>query len=663
MQTKKDGIDNMGYQGDVNPAFELESKTDLSKRSGDEAEEPEKRQAWGGQLEFILTCVGYAVGLGNVWRFPYLCYKNGGGAFLIPYVIMLAFVGLPLFFLELSFGQFTSQGPLSVWAVNPLFKGLGYSMVMVSLLIGLYYNVIIAWCIYFFFASMRYPLPWTSCDRANWATERCLDSSEPTGNVSNITTTMSTLTTAAPIDPTFNRTTPTEEYFYINVLGLTSGLDNMGGVRWQLALCLLAAWLIVFLVLIKGISSLGKVVYFTSIFPYVLLTALLIRGCLLPGAGEGIRFYLQPNITRLADAEVWSDAAVQIFYSLSACSGGLIAMASYNKFSNNCLRDSLIVPLINCGTSIYSGFVIFSVLGFMAERRGVSVDRVATSGPGLVFVVYPEGLAQMPGTTVWAILFFFMMMCLGFSSEFSIIECVFSAFSDEFPQLLRRNKWAPIIFRGICCACFFLIGLPMVTGGGFYLFNIVDSYTGGFPLLFVGLFELIALVWIYGYHKFKDDIEIMLGKRQLIYFHITWRYIAPLLLLAVIVFRSIQYKTQTLDTIYGLYRYPPGGTALGWLIVTFAIIWIPLFFIGTFCVKGGGMFCWKSMQATKNWRPRDRSDREGTKYDDSLHQDVSTISSGHINSNGTVPPTYEEVESATDYYSEKPNTYATLQQE
>lgn len=111
-----------------------------------------------------------------------------------------------------------------------------------------------------------------------------------------------------------------------------------------------------------------------------MLTVLFIRGVTLPGASVGIEYYLKPDFERLLDPHVWSDAATQIFYSLSACTGGLIAMASYNKFSNNCFRDSVIVCLINCGTSVFAGLVIFSVLGFMATEKGVDVKNVADGG-------------------------------------------------------------------------------------------------------------------------------------------------------------------------------------------------------------------------------------------------------------------------------------------
>jgi len=146
----------------------------------------DERGAWGNQLEFILTCVGYAVGLGNVWRFPYLCYTHGGGAFLVPYVIMLLGVGLPIFFFELSFGQFASLGPITIWEISPLFKGIGFAMVSVSWLIGLSYIIVITWAVYYFCASMTTDLPFADCEN-HWNTERCITASDILGLNQNTT--------------------------------------------------------------------------------------------------------------------------------------------------------------------------------------------------------------------------------------------------------------------------------------------------------------------------------------------------------------------------------------------------------------------------------------------------------------------------------------------
>nr|WLN44356.1 ORPHAN1 [Sinonovacula rivularis] len=597
----------------------------------------EKRVNWGSQIEFILTLVGFAVGLGNVWRFPYLCYKNGGGAFLVPYFISLFVMGIPLFYLELAFGQFASLGPLKIWIINPAMKGLGYAMVIVSALIAIYYNVIIAVAIYYFFASMTSELPWSLCN-IDWASCNCRDS---------------TMNKTDPDPWNFSRPecagrtdynvsdakSPSDEYFNRKVLQLTSGLGETGGMSWQLSLCLLACWTVVFLVLTKGVKSLGKVVYVMATFPYILLTAMLIRGVTLPNASTGIHFYLTPNVSKLAEAEVWSDAAVQIFFSLSACSGGLIAMASYNGFNNNVLRDAFLVPIINCGTSFYAGFVIFSTLGFMAGKNGVEVKDVVAKGPGLAFVAYPEALSQMPVAPLWAILFFLMMMMLGFSSSFSIVETVLTGLLDEFP-ILRRSKKNTILFRLAACVSGFLLGLPMVTGCGFYLLDLVDNACSGFPLLFVGLFETIAIIFIYGYTKFRKDIEMMLGYSSVIktftsisfyFFAPMWCLVTPLCLLAVIIFRGIQYQTLHFESPT---VYPEWADALWWLVTLFPILSIFVWFLVYLCYKGCCNVLVQANSPDESWGPgleENRTGRYATKNSDQTLNVIPSLTDGKVN--------------------------------
>ncbi|ESO99865.1 hypothetical protein LOTGIDRAFT_141413, partial [Lottia gigantea] len=430
---------------------------------------PERAQ-WGRQLEFIFTLVGYAVGLGNVWRFPYLCFKNGGGAFLIPYIICLVTLGIPIFGIEVAFGQYGGKGPISIWDhSSPAFKGLGMAGILVSGIICIYYDIIIAWGLYYLFASMTNKLPWEDC---NDCACKLYSSNNSLTNITWLNSSDLNCTKSA-------------------------GIGDWGILKWDLSLCNLLSWCIVFFVLSKGIQSLGKVVYVTATFPYVLLTILLIRGCLLEGAIDGIKFYLTPDLSRLTDATVWSDAAVQIFFSLSACQGGLMAMASYNKFTNNVLRDAIMIPIINCCTSFYAGFVVFSVLGYMAHERGLPVANVTQGGPGLAFVVYPEALTKMPISPLWSILFFLMLCTLGFSSQFSTAETFMTGFIDEFPGLLNTGK-RRVLFRACVCGAGFLLGLPMLTQGGSYLLDLVDAYILGFPTLFVGLLETVVICWVYG---------------------------------------------------------------------------------------------------------------------------------------------------------------------
>nr|XP_011714315.1 sodium-dependent proline transporter isoform X3 [Macaca nemestrina] len=250
------------------------------------------RGNWTGKLDFLLSCIGYCVGLGNVWRFPYRAYTNGGGAFLVPYFLMLAICGIPLFFLELSLGQFSSLGPLAVWKISPLFKGAGAAMLLIVGLVAVYYNMIIAYVLFYLFASLTSDLPWEHCGNW-WNTELCLEhrgSKDGNGALPlNLTCTVS----------------PSEEYWSRYVLHIqgSQGIGSPGEIRWNLCLCLLLAWVIVFLCILKGVKSSGKVVYFTATFPYLILLMLLVRGVTLPGAWKGIQFYLTPQFHHLLSSK------------------------------------------------------------------------------------------------------------------------------------------------------------------------------------------------------------------------------------------------------------------------------------------------------------------------------------------------------------------------
>ncbi|XP_046543832.1 sodium- and chloride-dependent glycine transporter 2-like [Haliotis rubra] len=549
-------------------------------------EEPAERAQWGRQLEFIFTLIGYAVGLGNIWRFPYLCYKNGGGAFLIPYIICLIFIGIPIFGLEVAFGQFGGKGPISIWYINPAMKGIGYAGVLVSVVISIYYDVIIAWGLYYFFASMTDEVPWSKCSQCE-----CLNFGK------NVTPGYDNATGINCTGWTGDPKSSSEIYYKEVVLQQTASIAETGEINWQVMLCNLLAWLIVLIVLARGIKSLGKVVYFTATFPYILLTVLLIRGAMLDGAIDGVTFYLTPKWDRLADATVWSDAAVQIFFSLSACQGGLVAMSSYNRFSNNVLRDSIMIPVINCLTSFYAGFVVFSTLGYMANIRGVPVANVTTGGTGLAFIAYPEALSNMPITPLWSILFFLMLCTLGFSSQFSIVETIMTAMIDEFPQYISTTK-RKLLFRSCVCLGAFLLGLPIVTQSGPYLLDLVDSYILGFPTLFIALFELIAISYIYGYSSFAKDVEAMVGRKPYIYFTVCWLVISPLLILGVIVFKGIQYEPLTAK------GEPVFAEVIGWFIAMSPVAIIVIAFLWYTCPSGLWQRLLELNMHTDEWRQR-----------------------------------------------------------
>ncbi|XP_060037070.1 sodium-dependent proline transporter isoform X4 [Erinaceus europaeus] len=407
------------------------------------------RGNWTGKLDFLLSCIGYCVGLGNVWRFPYRAYTNGGGAFLVPYFLMLAICGIPLFFLELSLGQFSSLGPLAVWKISPLFKGAGAAMLLIVGLVAIYYNMIIAYVLFYLFASLTSDLPWEHCGNW-WNTDLCREHRGPKDH------------NGTPALNLSGTVSPSEEYWSRYVLHIqgSRGIGSPGEIRWNLCLCLLLAWVIVFLCILKGVKSSGKVVYFTATFPYLILLMLLVRGVTLPGAWKGIQFYLTPQFHHLLSSKVWIEAALQIFYSLGVGFGGLLTFASYNTFHQNIYRDTFIVTLGNAITSILAGFAIFSVLGYMSQELDVPVDQVAKAGPGLAFVVYPQAMTMLPLAPFWSFLFFFMLLTLGLDSQFAFLETIVTSVTDEFPYYLRPKK---AVFSGLICVAMYLMGLVLTT--------------------------------------------------------------------------------------------------------------------------------------------------------------------------------------------------------
>ncbi|XP_076464972.1 sodium- and chloride-dependent neutral and basic amino acid transporter B(0+)-like isoform X2 [Babylonia areolata] len=627
------------------------------RESGDENEE---RGNWGSKLDFLLSCLGYAVGLGNVWRFPFLAYDNGGGAFFIPYVIMLLLVGMPIFFLELSLGQFSSSGPATCWRFAPIFTGIGAGMVIVSALVCIYYNMIIGWGVYYLFASFTSDLPWETC-KPEWASPTCRDFL-PLMDKINCTDTYGWdasvdgacyNSTAGKMTALWNatlaklegikRTLPTEDYLRNDVLGIGkpgAGLDNMGPVKWELVLCYLAGWIFVCLTLSKGVKSSGKVVYVTATFPYLVLIILLIRGVLLDGYYKGIDFYISPDLSILKNAKVWKEAANQIFFSLSASWGGLIALSSYNKFHNDVFRDAVLVSVGNCLTSVFAGFVIFSYLGFLATELNEPVGDVASGGTTLAFVVYPFAVTKMPVSTLWAILFFIMLITLGVDSQFVLVETVTTSFMDVFP---KTRKFKFCVVMGFCFV-FFLLGLTLTTEGGLDMLDLMDAYAGGWNVLIIAICECIAIAWVYGVKRFLMDIETMIGVKVCgclpwivfkYWWALCWTFVTPALVVFVTLFSWVDY--QRVD------KLPKWADALGWLMtlsVIFAIIITAIVKI----VMAPGSFREKIravVNPTRDWGPALPKHRAlVTKYVPDLVVDPHEDTDGNASPNSYQIPSY-----------------------
>ncbi|KAM3614300.1 uncharacterized protein V6R79_012421 [Siganus canaliculatus] len=517
-----------------------------------------ERPKWDNKAQYLLTCIGFAVGLGNVWRFPYLCQVYGGGAFLIPYAIALVLEGLPLLHLELAIGQRVRMGSVGVWnSISPYMGGLGIASMAVSFLIGLFYNMILAWILWYFFNSFQNPLPWRDCPL----------NSNHTGYLSEC-----------------EKCTSVNYFWYHETLNITPNIETSGPLEWWLVLCLASAWLILYVCFIRGIETIGKAIYITVTFPYLVLTIFLVRALTLSGATDGLIYLFTPNWETLKNPTVWLDAATQIFFSLSLAFGGLIAFSSYNAQKNNCERDTLIVGLVNSFTSLYASIPIFAILGFKANENynscingnilaltnafnigdenitlenydewlnhlnATSPSEVeslnletcdlqtfldqSASGTGLAFIVFTEAVINMPASQLWAVLFFTMLFSLGLSSMFGNLQGVLTPLLDlqVFPAWIPKE-----IITGLLCLIGFVASLIFALGSGNYWLEIFNNYVGSIPLLIIAFFEIVSVSYIYGINRFSDDIEWMTGRRPNLYWQATWRVISPLMLLVVFV--------------------------------------------------------------------------------------------------------------------------------
>lgn len=586
-------------------------QTSLQENSTDTSESttlksPERGQ-WSTKFDFILSCVGFAVGLGNIWRFPYLCYKNGGGAFLIPYFIILVTCGVPVFLLELSLGQYMSIGSIGAWgALSPAFTGIAIASFAAIFYLNIYYIIILAWDVYYLYMSFTTKLPWASCDNP-WNTDRCFNGTAGTNTTTMLNMSselnmtggnLSEFSNASLYENTTGKSVDSViEFWERKVLHISSGIDEPGSIVWELALSLFIVWVLIYFIVWKGVKWSGKIVYFSALFPYLILTILLIRGVTLEGASEGIKFYVKPDFSRLGDVQVWIDGGTQIFFSYAVAIGAMITLGSYNKFHNNVFRHCLIISGINSMTSLYGGVAVFSVLGFMAHEQNVSVADVAQSGPGLVFITYPKAVTQMPGSPIWAVLFFLMILVLGIDSQFVGVEGFLTPVYDLFPRTLYKPK-NKMLFSAAYCIISFLLGLCMVTEGGMYIFQLFDYYgASGLVLLWICLFESLVIGWVFGAEKFVDAIELMTGNRIPIWFALCWKFLSPAVTIGMLLFMFIDFTPLKYNNTY---EYPDAAQALGMCMALGSMCCIPVVFAyHIFKTKGTFKQRWEQITSPK----------------------------------------------------------------
>lgn len=469
----------------------------------------EQRDQWGGKLGFILAAIGSAIGLGNIWRYPYIAYENGGGAFLLPYFIALVTAGIPVLILEYALGHKSrSAAPFAFRSISRRWEWLGWWQIGVSFVIMTYYIVIIGWVLSYCYYSFG----------TQWGS-----------------------------DP--------DTFFNENYLGLTDSFWIVGGMQWKVVLATAIVWAFTYWLLrrrvSKGIELAARILIPTLV---VMITIIVIRGLTLPGAVKGLNVLLTPDFEAILDPSVWVAAYGQIFFSIGVAFSIMITYASYLPRRTDLSNSAFIVALSNTGFEFLAALGVFSVLGFLATQQNASIDEVVTQGVGLAFVAFPQIINELPGlNSLFGLLFFGALLFAGITSAVSILECGIAGVKEKF----NLTRTAAVNWMCGLCA---LASILYATKGGLYYLDVVDHFVNNFGLVLVALVEVVLLAWVL---RQLRVLQNHVNERSYIRIGNWWIYalgiITPILLIVVMGFNFY----NELTTRYG--DYPLSGLIImGW---------------------------------------------------------------------------------------------------
>ncbi len=476
----------------------------------------ENREQWGSKLGFIVAAIGSAVGLGNIWRFPYIAYSNGGGAFLIPYFFAIFTAGIPLLILEYGLGhKFKGSTPLAIAKVNKKWEWLGWWPTINAFIILTYYSMILSWAVNY----LRFSLTKV------WGSD-------------------------------------TNTFFHVDFIKLTESPFKFSGVILPILIGIAVIWFINWIICYKGIKGgiekANKILLPTLI---VIMIIIAIRSVNLEGAAEGLNTLFTPDWSKVMDPKVWIAAYGQVFFSLSLAMGIMMTYSSYLPEKTDINNSAFMTAFANCGFEFLSAIAVFSILGFMATSKGVPINEVVSSGVGLAFVVFPAVFTEM-GTlgVVLGVLFFLCLLFAGVTSSVSLIEAVSAPFIDKFGW--ARNKVVAVI-----CTIGFLIGILYSTGAGLYLLDIIDNFINNYGIVVVGLLEVILIGWISSPDTVRNHTNKISYFRIGKWWNICVKFVTP----AILLFMLVQSIITEVKTPYGGYELS-ALLSYGWSIIGFGII-------------------------------------------------------------------------------------------
>ncbi|WP_040159932.1 sodium-dependent transporter [Mobilicoccus massiliensis] len=486
------------------------------------------REQWSGQLGFLLAAIGSAVGLGNIWRFPGVAYSNGGGAFLIPYLVALLTAGIPILFLDYALGhRYRGSAPAVFRRLNRKAEALGWFQVLIAFVITIYYAAIIAWAASYVYFSVN----------KAWG--------------------------ADPVSFLVKD--------YLQVGAPAVSFDFVPGVLVPLVV----VWIVVLIIMAggvqKGLEKANKV--FLPLL-VVLFVGLVIRGLTLPGAVEGLNAFFTPDFTALGDPGVWIAAYSQIFFSLSIAFGIMLTYASYLPRRANLGGTGLVAAFANSSFEILAGIGVFATLGFMAHAEGTTIDRLeGITGVGLSFMTFPALINEMPGGEIFGVLFFLSLVLAGLTSIISLLEVVTAAFQEKLD--LSRNASVAIV-GGITTV---LSVLFFSTTNGLNMLDVVDKWVNEIGIVTSAI--VMTLLVTYVLRKLKV-LERHLNGISSLPIGAWWRVLVGVVTPIMLVVMLVATVRELLTEGYGGGDYPASFTnTFGWgtvgvmVVLAFVLALIP----------------------------------------------------------------------------------------
>jgi neurotransmitter:Na+ symporter, NSS family len=476
------------------------------------------REQWTGQVGFILSAIGSAVGLGNIWRFPGVAYENGGGAFLIPYLVALVTAGIPILFLDYAIGhRYRGAAPTAFRRIGGRkLESLGWFQVGIAFVISLYYTVVIAWALSYFVFS--FDLRWGE---------------DPAGFLNG---------------------------GYLQVSDPGVSLQFVPGVLIPLVLVWVATLIVLGAGVARGLQR-ANVIFLPLLV--VAFLVLVVRALFLDGAAEGLNALFTPDWGALGDPDVWIAAYSQIFFSLSIAFGIMITYASYRARRSNLTTPGLVVAFANSSFEILAGIGVFATLGFFAFQQGVAVDELeGLTGVGLSFVTFPAIVSQMPGGPIFGALFFGSLTMAGFTSLLSVLQVVSAGFQEKFGLTPRQ---AALRIGGVAAVLSILL---FSTTTGLLALDVADQWANNIGIVASAVLMTVLVVWV-----FRRGRELRLHLNAVSTFKVGGIWIvlvgilAPLVLAYMLVSRVITLTVEGYGGLPGWYLVTIGWGAIIAIVV------------------------------------------------------------------------------------------------